>query len=70
MNIDKIRLLCKANGISVTELERAVKLSNGAIGKWVDGYPRADNLLRVANYFGVSVDDLLRSDDSATERAE
>lgn len=55
----KIAELCKAKGVAVSEVERTVGLSNGLIRKWDDISPRVDSLKKVADYFGIKVDDLL-----------
>ena len=51
--------LCRENGISITTLEKACGLGNGLIGKWAGNNPRVDNLKKVADYFGVTIDDLM-----------
>lgn len=58
--VDRIRVLCT----SLTELEKDVGLSNGAIGKWKKSYPKADNLVLVADYLDCSVDYLLGRTDN------
>ena len=57
---ENIKKLCAARGITVAELERAVNLGNGLIAKWDTCSPRLNNAQKVADYFGVTVDDLLR----------
>ena len=61
MNVSKIDQFCKLHGLSRTELEVAAGLSNGAIGKWERSVygPSISQLMKVANYFRVSVDALL-----------
>ena len=61
MNVSKIDQFCKLHGLSRTDLEAAAGLSNGAIGKWERGVygPSISQLIKVANYFRVSVDALL-----------
>lgn len=59
MLVENIAALCKENGITLTALERAVGFSNYTIAKWKTCSPRVENLKKVADYFGVSVDDLL-----------
>lgn len=51
--------LCKRNGISIAKLEREVGLGNATVRGWADSSPTVDKLKLVADYFGVSVDDLL-----------
>ena len=59
MVLDEIRRLCKEQNITVADLEKNVGLSNGAVGKWANSSPRVDSLKAVADFFGVTVDDLL-----------
>lgn len=51
--------LCKEKGISVSKLEKEVGLGNATIRGWKVASPTAANLKLVADYFGVTVDDLL-----------
>lgn len=62
MTLTKIRELCKSRGMSLTELEQNVKLSNGTICKWDGKSPGVDNVRKVADFFGVTVDELLREE--------
>lgn len=56
---ERIRELCKQQKISVTKLEETLGLGNGAIGKWDKYKPKTENLEKVADYFGVTIDYLL-----------
>lgn len=61
MNLSKIDEFRKLHGLSRTDLEVAAGLSNGALGKWersANG-PSIRQLVKVADYFRVSVDALL-----------
>jgi len=62
MITENIRQLCKKRGTSFWALERELGLGNGTIAKWANRSPRVESLRLVANYFGVTVDDLLRED--------
>lgn len=64
MLIDNIKRLCDEKKISIYSLEKAVDAGNGTIGKWESSSPRVETLKKVADYFGVTVDELL-SDDGA-----
>jgi len=57
--VQNIRARCKAAGISISALEKATGLGNGIISRWDESSPRLENVQRVANFFGVSVDDLV-----------
>lgn len=56
-----VKRLCEENGTNIFNLEKACGLANGTIGKWEHrvSTPRVDTLKKIADYFGVSVDDLL-----------
>lgn len=57
MNIDLIRTLAKAKGVSsLTKLEEMLGLGNGTIGKWAKQSPSCDKLYLVANFLSVSLD--------------
>ncbi|MEZ7741783.1 helix-turn-helix transcriptional regulator [Gemella sp. 20925_1_85] len=55
----KIKQLANQKGITISELERRINLSNGQIGKWSRQTPGIDKVQKVADYFNVSVDYLL-----------
>ena len=54
-----IAQLCKKNGISIAKLEKELGIGNGTIGRWEKSSPTIDNLKKVADYFGVTVDGLI-----------
>lgn len=62
MTLYKIKELCGKRGIKICDLENAVKLSAGTIYKWEGKSPGIENVKLVADYFGVTVDELLRED--------
>lgn len=59
MITENIRQLCKERKTSLWALERELGLGNGSIAKWENRSPRVESLKLVADYFGVTVDDLL-----------
>ena len=59
MILEKIRSLCSERKTTISNLERATGIANGCIRKWEAASPTAENLTKVADYFGVSVDFLL-----------
>ena len=63
MIYEKIAALCKERGISISRLEKEVGIGNGTIGRWSISSPTVENLKKVADYFGVSVDSLLAEDE-------
>ncbi|MBP1041262.1 helix-turn-helix transcriptional regulator [Vagococcus sp. BWB3-3] len=65
--LEVIKRLANEKNVSLAEVERAVGLSNGAITKWAKSSPSSDKLVRIADYFNVSVDYLLGRTDDSTE---
>lgn len=45
--------------MSIAELERTIKLANGAISKWDKQNPSIESLTKIADYFGVTIDSIL-----------
>ena len=60
MVLDNIKRLCEQKGVSIYALEKATGIGNGVIAKWAIHNPRIDQLKRVADYFGCTVDCLLK----------
>lgn len=58
MIYENIVALCKKNNTNISKLEREVGLSNMTIRRWEHSSPNVDNLKRVADYFGVTIDEL------------
>lgn len=57
---NNIKLLRKAKGVTQEELAEAVHVSFQAVSKWENGgAPDIDTLPALANFFGVSIDELL-----------
>lgn len=59
MIIDKVSQLCRENKTNFAEVERALSFGSGTIRKWSTANPGADKLIKIADLFGVSVDELL-----------
>lgn len=62
MIFNNIKRLCEQQGITITELERSVGLASYTIGKWRNVSPTIGNLKAVADFFGVTVDELIREE--------
>lgn len=62
---DKIQLIRKNKGLSQEELAEIVGVSRQAIAKWEAGqtYPDIDNLIVLSDYFKVSIDSLLKTEE-------
>jgi transcriptional regulator with XRE-family HTH domain len=57
--LNKIVSLCKERGISIAKLEADCNFGNATIRSWGKSDPGAQKLKKVADYFGVTVDELL-----------
>lgn len=57
--VERVKLLCKINNISIAELERNCGFANGYIGKLKEGTMPADRLAKVAEYLNEPVDLLI-----------
>lgn len=59
MILENIRRLCSQKPVSIAKLERETGIGNGTINRWDRVSPSIDNVQKVADYFGVSVDALI-----------
>ena len=62
MIFDNIKALCKREGVTVKALEEICNLGNGTIRRWNDTPPSVDRIARVASFFGVSIDELIKEE--------
>lgn len=53
--LDRIKALCKQSNISIAELERKLGFGNGSIRKWDTSSPSIANVLKVADYFDITI---------------
>lgn len=67
MIYENIVRLCKERDIRIAKLEQECDLGNGTIGGWKNGKPRVDLLKRVADFFGVTIDELLKEEGEETD---
>ena len=70
MLYDQILILCGKYGISIARLERELNMGNGTVRKWKTAKPTAQNLLRVAGYFGIPAEALLGQDDHSRNEVQ
>lgn len=68
MLLKNIRVLCSKKPVSIARLERETGISNGTISRWNTSSPTIENVRKVAEYFGVTVDQLIRTDMAESEK--
>lgn len=56
---ERIKELCKNNGISMNKLEDTLGFGKGYISKLGESTPNASKIKKIADYFGVTVDYLM-----------
>ena len=59
MLYENVVSLCKKEGISIARLEIETGIGNGTIGRWKKSSPNVENVKKVADFFGVTVDSLI-----------
>ena len=55
----KIKAAAKSNGVPVKQMLEEIGLAKGTLDNFKTSMPKADNLAKIADYLGVSVDYLL-----------
>ena len=65
---EKLQELRNKKGLTQEELASALFVSRTAVSKWESGrgYPSIESLKAIANFFGITVDDLLKSEELLT----
>lgn len=66
MIYEKVLKLCEERGITVAALERTLGLGNATVRGWAKSDPRVTTIKAVADFFGVTVDDLVRDESVAS----
>lgn len=62
MILENIERLCREHNISISALEKTVGLANATIRNWNTSSPRVSSIKAVADYFGVTLDELIREE--------
>ena len=63
-----IRNIAKQKGIPLAKIERACELGERSLYRWDTNYPSVDKVKKVADYLGVTVDELLKEEQNDTGR--
>lgn len=67
MLYDKVKAICRKKGVSVGKMEKDLGFSNGSVYKWNENEPSVGKVQKVADYLGVTVDELLAEGAEAAE---
>lgn len=70
MLLENIRRLCSKKPVSIAKLERETGIGNGTISRWDTSSPSIENVQKVADYFGVTVNDLLSPTKSSKQSVQ
>ncbi len=57
--VNSIKKLCDKNNIPIGQFEKEAGLSKGLISKWKEKPPSLDKIVAIADYFNVSVDEVI-----------
>jgi transcriptional regulator with XRE-family HTH domain len=60
--VDRIKILCIKHGTNLSRLELEVGLGSGTVSRWVTVSPTCENIRKVADYFGVTIDSLVKGE--------
>lgn len=60
--LQKIKKLCKERGETLTEMELACGLAARATRRWDENAPSVHSVQKVADHFGVAVEELMREE--------
>lgn len=63
LTYETIKKLCKENGVTVTKLEREIKIAKGSLCKVNTNKPSMEKVQKIADYFNVSVDYLMGAEE-------
>lgn len=61
--VEKIKALAKERNMKISDVEQKCKIGQRSIYNWDEHKPSIDKVLRVANYLGVTVDELVEGGD-------
>ena len=63
---ERVVFLCNKNDISQSKLESDLGIAKGSVTKWKTAEPRRSAIIKIADYFNVSVDYLISGEENKT----
>lgn len=61
MIYENVKKACGQKNISIRKLETDLEFSNGSVCKWDRHRPSIDSVKKVADYLGLTIDNLLQT---------
>jgi transcriptional regulator with XRE-family HTH domain len=65
--VKSIREICKSNNITPSQLEAELGFGAGLISRWTKSSPSLDKIVDIADYFNVSIDELIGRNQKTSE---
>lgn len=65
--VEKVQELCTRKGLTLIGLEREIGLGRGSIRRWDENSPSIDKVKKVANYFNITVSELIGENEKTIE---
>ena len=62
----RFKQLCKENGVTQKQALAEMGLHRNAAQRWAEGSPSTEALLKIAEYFGITTDEVLGVDNKKT----
>ena len=60
--LNKIKALAKARGLTIMQVEELCGIGKKSIYSWNTNKPSIDKVKRVADFFGITVDELIKEE--------
>lgn len=58
--VDKIKALAKSRGLTIMQVEEQCGIGKKSIYSWNTNKPSIDKVKRVADFFGITIDELIK----------
>lgn len=66
----RFKQLCKENGITQKKAFEDMGMHRNSAQRWNEGNPQAETLIKIADYFGITTDEVLGVDNKKTPTPE
>ena len=60
--VNKIRQLARKRGLTIIQVEEQCDIGNKSIYNWDKNKPSVDKVKRVADFFGITIDELIKEE--------